>query len=241
MRVYAVGDIHGWPDLLDQLLRMIERDNEAHPPAQTQLVFLGDYVDRGPDSKEVIDLLLDGIPSGFETVFLRGNHEEIMQYVALNGLRDPQVFSMWTACGGCDTLASYGVDEKLLFGALRNGLSAQDRAYVVEQFVAALPSRHLQFLVGLKTFHTVGDYYFVHAGVHPGVPLDEQTPEDCLWIRGEFLRHKGDFGKTVVHGHTPRPEPDVKSNRIGIDTGACRTGRLTALCLEGESRRFLVT
>jgi serine/threonine protein phosphatase 1 len=174
-------------------------------------------------------------------VFLQGNHEEIMQYVGLNGLRDPHVYGMWTACGGCDTLASYGVDENLLSGALRNSLSATDQAYLVEQYVAALPARHVQFLGSLKLFHTVGDYYFVHAGVRPGVPLDEQTPEACLWIRGEFLRHKGDFGKIVVHGHTPRPEPDIQSNRIGIDTGACRTGRLTALCLEGESRRFLAT
>jgi serine/threonine protein phosphatase 1 len=241
MRVYAIGDIHGGLDLLTQLLRMIERDNEARSPAQTQLVFLGDYVDRGADSKAVIELLLDGIPGGCEAVYLQGNHEEIMLHVALNGLREPEVYGLWTGCGGCDTLASYGVDEKLLFDALRNGQSATDRAYTVEQFVAALPARHLQFLTRLKMSHTVGDYYFVHAGVRPGVPLAEQTSEACLWIRNEFLRHKGDFGKIVVHGHTPRPEPDIQSNRIGIDTGAYRTGRLTALCLEGESRRFLAT
>lgn len=239
--MYAVGDIHGRLDLLKEILRMIERDNEARPPAQTQLVFLGDYVDRGPDSKNVIDRLLDSVPGGFETVFLQGNHEETMLYVALHGLHDPQVFDTWISFGGCMTMASYGVDVELLFSALSSGLSDVKRERVVEQFASALPEQHLRFLSELKTFYTVGDYFFVHAGVQPGVPLDEQTPEVCLWIRNEFLRHKGDFGKIVVHGHTPRPEPDIQSNRIGIDTGAYRTGRLTALCLEGESRRFLAT
>ncbi|MEJ2124040.1 MAG: metallophosphoesterase [Alphaproteobacteria bacterium] len=241
MRVYAVGDIHGRLDLLDELLRMIERDNAAHPPAQAQLVFLGDYVDRGSDSKKVIDRLLHGLPDGFETVFLQGNHEATMLFVALNGLQDMGIFEMWTTYGGCETLASYGVDEKLLFGAMRNSLSTSDRQHIVEQFKAALSDRHLSFLSELKISHAVGDYFFVHAGVRPGMALHEQTPDDCLWIRDTFLRYTGDFGKIVVHGHTPRPEPDVKPNRIGIDTGAYRSGRLTALCLEGESRRFLAT
>lgn len=241
MRVYAIGDIHGRLDLLKEMLRMIERDNEARPPAQTQLVFLGDYVDRGPDSKNVIDRLLDSVPGGFETVFLQGNHEEIMLYVALHGLHDPQVFDMWISCGGCMTMASYGVDVELLFSALSSGLTDVKRERVVEQFASVLPDQHLRFLSELKIFHAVGDYFFVHAGVRPEVPLDEQAPEDCLWIRNTFLHHKEDFGKIIVHGHTPQAEPDIKSNRIGIDTGAFRSDRLTALCLEGESRRFLAT
>lgn len=237
VRVYAVGDIHGRADLLKQLLHMIKRDNSARAPAQTRVIFLGDYIDRGPDSKGVIDRLINGIPDGLEAVYLRGNHEEML----LRSFDERPAFSTWTTYGGLAALASYGVDPELFSGQLPGRKAMLNWEEIMRQFTAALPPEHRQFFNALETSYTVGDYFFVHGGVRPGVPLAKQTPEDCLWIRDAFLRHRGDFGKIVVHGHTPQPEPEIRTNRIGIDTRAHDSGRLTALCLEGESLSFLAT
>ena len=232
-RLYAVGDIHGRLDLLRALLEKIAADAANAPEALKRIIFIGDYVDRGMESRGVIDLLLQKPPDGFQpSVFLKGNHEDSM----LKFLADPVAAQQWLSYGGLATLFSYGVPMQ------------QDRKQTTERLTLAaealranLPKEHRQFLDALKMNETVGDYFFVHAGVRPGVPLDAQDDEDMMWIRDEFLGSTVNFGKVVVHGHTISEQPEVFSNRIGIDTGAFATGRLTCLVLEAERRRFLLT
>lgn len=231
-RIYAVGDIHGRLDLLDQLLDMISRDDAEQDPVERRtLIFLGDYIDRGPDSRGVIDRLLYGMPEGFEAIHLKGNHEEIL----LRSLTDPGTVPMWMANGGIETLASYGVLRKDHTGI---PLRAQ---FLGPALARALPEDHLAFYESRPLTVAFGDYLFVHAGLQPGVALAQQSEYDMLFIREPFLSHRGSFGKVVVHGHTPVAEPEMRPNRIGIDTGAFFTGHLTALRLEGEYRGFLVT
>lgn len=229
--VYAIGDIHGRSDLLTQLLASIANDAAAAGRAAKTLVFLGDYVDRGPDSRGVIERLTTNLPLGFATHFLKGNHEQFL----LDFLDDPLWLDGWLRNGGEQTLRSYGVDV--------DGL--QDRRTPAtawrEAFLEALPEAHLQFLGGLELKCVVGDYVFVHAGLRPGVPLNQQVAEDLLWIRHEFLDCQEPFEKIVVHGHTPERVPVVRPNRIGIDTGAVFSDCLTALRLENGTRTFLHT
>ncbi len=227
--LYAIGDIHGRTDLLHELLTLIERDAAAVGGRRKTLVFLGDYVDRGPDSRGVIDFLSARLPNEFDAHFLKGNHEQFL----LDFLDDPTWLDAWLHNGGEATLLSYGVDVD---GLKRRG--PEPEAWR-EAFRRAIPEQHLRFLRRLELQYQVGDYVFVHAGVRPGVPLSEQRPADLLWIRHEFLRSQEPFGKIVVHGHTPERAPVVRSNRIGIDTGAVFTGCLTALRLETETRTFL--
>jgi len=230
--LYAVGDIHGRLDLLEAILELIEADARAsgHVERRT-LVFLGDYVDRGPDSRGVVDRVIGGLPQGFDTHFLKGNHEAIL----LNFLDDAWSLDNWLLNGGEATMLSYGVDTKRL-ARLRAPSEAWRQA-----FAAALPEAHLRFFKSLKLSVSFGDYLFVHAGVKPGVPLAAQTEADLIWIRDPFLDHAGPFDKIVVHGHTPGKQPVTRPNRIGIDTGAVFTGRLTALRLQDGSREFLQT
>lgn len=232
IRIYAVGDIHGRLDLLEQLLGMIEAAEEAWPAERVILIFLGDYVDRGPDSRGVIDLLMAGLPERFEHVFLRGNHEETM----LQCLYSDESFDSWASYGGIATAQSYGlnIDENTPIREL-------DGVAICRELANAVPQSHKEFLQALPTRVEAGDYLFVHAGVRPRVPLEEQSDRDCMWIRDEFLNYRGNFGKVIVHGHTPVPEPESLPNRIGIDTDAFHTGRLTAVCLEEHSRRFMST
>ncbi|MEZ5669024.1 MAG: metallophosphoesterase family protein [Alphaproteobacteria bacterium] len=236
-RVYAVGDIHGSAHLLDALLERIRADaalpaEGADAPTRRVLVFLGDYVDRGLESPRVIDTLLAGPPPGFEQVCLMGNHEEAM----IGFLEDIRIGPMWLRNGGGETLLSYGVTlPSDIPGANERMESA--RLKLRER----LPAPHRAFLLGLPLFHVEGDYLFVHAGVRPGKPLGDQHRNDLLWIREEFLRSNADLGHVVVHGHTIAPAPQVRPNRIGIDTGAYATGVLTALVLEGTARRFIQT
>jgi serine/threonine protein phosphatase 1 len=229
-RLYAVGDIHGRTDLLTRMLARIAEDAAAGAPGRRVLIFLGDYVDRGPDSAGVLDILIDHIPDGFESVFLMGNHEQFM----LDFLDKGIMGESWLSNGGRATFSSYGLDALGFF--LGNRTLADLRADLME----ALPDRHRRFLDGLRPCHREGDYFFVHAGVRPGIPLERQDPFDLLWIRGLFLNSRQDFGAVVVHGHSIEPEPDVHANRIGIDTGAYQSGRLTCLVLEGTARRFIV-
>lgn len=236
-RVYAVGDIHGRADLLAQLLSMIKRYDTVREPAAVTIVFLGDYIDRGRDSKGVIDLLISGIPDGMSAVYLTGNHEELM----LESFQDMQAFRAWTSNGGIAALASYGVAPDLLHGRFLGGVSLEDAPAIMDQFAELMPLEHTTFFRNLRLSVTIGDYLFVHAGVRPGIPLERQSREDSLYIRHEFLSHGGDFGKIVVHGHTPTQEPEIRSNRIGIDTMAFRSGHLTALCLEGGEFSILAT
>ena len=230
--LYAVGDIHGRLDLLEAILELIEADARAsgHVERRT-LVFLGDYVDRGPDSRGVVDRVIGGLPQGFDTHFLKGNHEAIL----LNFLDDAWSLDNWLLNGGEATMLSYGVDTKRL-ARLRAPSEAWRQA-----FAAALPEAHLRFFKSLKLSVSFGDYLFVHAGVKPGVPLAAQTEADLIWIRDPFLDHASPFDKIVVHGHTPGQQPVIRSNRIGIDTGAVFTGRLTALRLQDGSGKFLQT
>jgi serine/threonine protein phosphatase 1 len=228
VRVYAVGDIHGCAFQLDRLLTAIQADAASHTGA-VHLVFLGDYVDRGPDSKGVIERLL-ALPSSFSPRFLRGNHDQAI----LDFLRDPAFYRAWRNFGAAETLVSYGVKPPLFD-------RAEDFAAARDQFAKALPHRHLRFFETLELHFQIGDYFFAHAGVRPGIALEQQTAEDLLWIRDEFLMSKNDFGAVVVHGHTPGDSPVRRSNRICVDTGAYATGRLTAAALHGEHCDFLAT
>ena len=234
-RVYAIGDIHGRFDLLLKLLTAI-REDTARPaasggPCTNVLIYVGDYVDRGPESFEVVDYLIHDPHQGFETVFLKGNHEDLL----LRFVDDGVLGETWMMNGGVATLRSYGVDAATVVDA-PDPLDAARR-----EFAKMLPDSHRTFFKGLKITHTEGDYVFVHAGLRPGVAIGKQKEADLLWIRGEFLDSDADFGAMVVHGHSIRPIPDVQANRIGIDTGAFYTNRLTCLVLDGEERRFLQT
>jgi len=228
-RIYAIGDIHGRADLLAVLHRMIRADAEQ-APARRVVVYLGDYVDRGLRSREVIDLLLSAPLDGFDRIHLKGNHEGAL----LEFLHDGRIGPVWMRVGGDATLASYGVPRVA-------GVDAAAFEETRQRFAEALPEDHARFLRRLALWHEEGDYRFVHAGVRPGVPLDGQSEEDLLWIRDDFLLHRGRLERVIVHGHTITDEPDVQLNRIGIDTGAFATGRLTCLVLEGTERRFLMT
>ncbi|MEM7192609.1 MAG: metallophosphoesterase family protein [Pseudomonadota bacterium] len=228
---YAIGDTHGRSDLLSQLLEQIQHDaQKADAPTKT-LIFLGDYVDRGPDSRGVIDILSGGLPDGFGAIFLKGNHEQLM----LDFLADASWLGPWCRNGGEQTLRSYGVN----FDRLEHDRAPPDMFR--EEFARALPARHLAFFNALKLYHVVGDYAFVHAGLRPGVALEAQSPNDLIWIRGPFLDALDPFEKMVVHGHTPEAEPVIRAHRIGIDTGAVFSGRLTAVRLFQEGQEFLQT
>lgn len=229
-RIYAIGDIHGRADLLADLHRAILAD-AVNAPRRRVIIYLGDYVDRGMQSREVVKLLIDEALPGFEAVYLKGNHEAAM----LDFLANPGIGPGWMQFGGMATLASYGV------GLSRAATGLEGFAAVQKELTMNLPADHLVFLRNLELTHEEGDYYFVHAGVRPGVALSDQAEDDLIWIRDEFLDFRGDFGRVVVHGHTIADEPQVYENRIAIDTGAFATGRLTCLVLEGSERRFLST
>ena len=229
--IYAVGDIHGRADLLAALLRQIEGDAEASKAEKRTLIFLGDYVDRGPEVRGVIETLVAGLPQGFAAHFLKGNHEALL----LGFLDDPSTLDAWLLNDGDTTMASYGVDADALYRARARPSEWRDA------FAAVLPDAHLRFLRDLELSVSRGDYLFVHAGVRPGVPLAAQTESDLVWIRRPFLDWNEPFEKFVVHGHTPAHEPVTRTNRICVDTGACFTGRLTAVRLEGDTRKFLQT
>jgi serine/threonine protein phosphatase 1 len=226
-RVYAVGDIHGRADLLSELFMRIDGDLKARPITNPIQVFLGDYIDRGPNSRQVIDLLI-ARRRRHDVLLLKGNHEDC----ALRFLSDPTVLPAWQSIGGVHTLLSYGV-----MPTRRDDPESQHKVSIALR--EAMPDNHRRFIGGLALTFTCGDYFFVHAGVRPGIPLQRQSQRDLLWIRDEFLLHEEDFGLLVVHGHTPIYEPDIRSNRINIDTGAYATGQLTCLVLEGDSKTFV--
>ncbi|MCY4148338.1 MAG: metallophosphoesterase family protein [Gammaproteobacteria bacterium] len=224
--VYAIGDIHGRVDLLAKMLDMIRHDVAGETANRRVLVFLGDYVDRGLQSRQVIDLLLSGPMPGFEAVFLKGNHDELL----LAYLEDESVGEYWFSVGGDATLLSYGI-------ACRSGQVTNSW----KQFQNVLPASHRSFLSGLSSMHVEGDYAFTHAGIRPGKALAVQRDEDLMWGCEKFADDERDHGKMIVHGHFYAPEPEVRHNRIGIDTGACATGCLTCLVLSGATQRFLYT
>lgn len=226
LRIYAVGDVHGRLDLLEELAAKIERDLKDQPADRTLEVFLGDYVDRGPQSRDVIEWLIKTPPLTGQRLCLLGNHEDML----LAAAADPEVVPTWLHNGGDATLLSYGLET----------LPSAPKA-VHEAIVAAIPQRHLNFLNTLDRKVEFGSYLFVHAGINPERPLHDQDPRDMIWIREPFLRSADDFGRIVVHGHTPVGQADFHDNRINIDTGAVFTGCLTALVLEGATQRLLQT
>lgn len=229
--VYAVGDVHGRADLLSQILRSIRIDAQA-AQGRTTIVFLGDYIDRGPHSRQVVDLLLASAKDRrFNWRFLRGNHDQAIR----DFLHDPQTGETWCAIGGAETLRSYGVKPPRP-GAPRDAWIAAAGA-----LVEAMPQAHLKFFRELEPWCEIGDFLFVHAGLRPGVPLAEQNHEDLMWIREPFLSDSRPLPKVVVHGHTPSRTVYADRRRIGIDTGAFLTGVLTALRLEGENGSVIQT
>lgn len=228
LRVYAIGDVHGCAGLLDLIDAQIADEVAADPPARGVVIGLGDYVDRGPDSAGVLDRLLAPHPSGLERLLLRGNHEAVM----LSARDDAAALDAWRQFGGVETLLSYGIDFRLA-SQRSNGPA------LVPLLRARVPGEHFELLQSTRRSVIIGDYFFCHAGVRPGVALGEQREEDLLWIREPFLSSHADFGKLIVHGHTPVDEPEIRPNRINIDTGAYASNQLTCLVLEGEQRRFL--
>lgn len=232
-RVYAIGDIHGRLDLLEQIHYMLARDvADAPKDSHVEIVYLGDYIDRGPKSREVIDFLLAQHIAGTQRVMLLGNHEQAL----LSFLDKPENGAGWIYFGGDATLASYGIAIDPMAPRSKELLASY-----AGTLKRAMPPEHLDFLKGLTLRHENGDYLFVHAGVDPKRPLDQQDEADLLWIRDAFTDSVKFFGKVVVHGHTIASEPVVRSNRIGVDTGAYVSGHLTCLVLEGSERRFLAT
>jgi serine/threonine protein phosphatase 1 len=228
--IYAVGDVHGRRDLLDILIAKIQADAALTAEARPVVVFIGDYVDRGPDTRGVVAAVLALAQDGaFEVRPLKGNHET--QLLAF--LEDPRAGPAWLDFGGGATLASYGVAPP----TGRTDEAAWEAAR--RAFASALPEAHLKFFQQLELAVVCGDYLFVHAGVRPGVPLNEQSEHDLLWIRDEFLTASRPFEKVVVHGHTPEAAPYLGRNRIGIDTGAYATATLTAVRLHGIERSFI--
>lgn len=229
--VYAVGDVHGHLDAFRRLLDKLSDDLARSRPAERPLlVFVGDYVDRGPDSRGVIDAIL-ALEAGdeFEVAALKGNHEDALLRFLANAGFGPNWLTNW----GEATLRSYGVRPPAPGG------EAAETPRVQAELLAALPPAHRAFLGRLATSLSVGDYLFVHAGVRPGVDLAAQAEQDLIWIRYEFLESDADFGKVVVHGHTPTDRPELKANRIGIDTGVYYSGVLTAVRLEGTGQRII--
>ncbi len=226
--VYAIGDMHGCLDLLERAIDEIAEDQARRDGGKAFVVTLGDYIDRGPQSAAVVDRLSSN-PFGAAThIPLLGNHEEAM----LGFLQDPERWAPWLGMGGMATLSSYGIEEQGFHGS--GALRALAAA-----LAKAVPQSHRSFLEGLVTHWSIGDYFFVHAGIRPEVPLESQSIDDLLTIRGPFLRWSRPFPKIVVHGHTPVDNVDFRSNRINIDTGACFTGRLSVLALTNEGAEVL--
>jgi serine/threonine protein phosphatase 1 len=228
-RLYVIGDIHGRLDLLDRIARDIAADVATGARHQPLAVLLGDYIDRGPDSAGVLARLsAREFPVPF--VALRGNHEQML----LDFLEDERCLESWRLFGGLETLHSFGID-------VNKARQVSGFAEAQRHLKAVLPPKMLKFLRATISSYQLGDYYFCHAGIRPGVALDAQRDEDLLWIREEFVQSMADHGKIIVHGHTPVDQPDIRENRINIDTGAYATGKLTCLVLEGSTSRFITT
>lgn len=227
-RIYAIGDVHGRLDLLEELLTRIADDDAARGIAQTGIIFLGDLVDRGPNSAGVVNRVRTLCAERPDTRCLCGNHEEIL-LGAYDG--DSDLVRLLLRAGGYETLLSYGMDEDEIERATIRELA--------DMLPQSLPAAHIDFLRSLNDYIVEGDYLFVHAGIRPGLPPEQQKSRDLRWIRDPFLENTHDHGKLVIHGHTITEQVDERANRIGIDTGAYRTGRLTALGIE-EGHRWII-
>ena len=240
--IYAIGDIHGRHDLLERLIVEIEADaNDLPADTRVTIVFLGDYIDRGLQSRDVIELFLSDRLDKFETVFLMGNHEEAL----LKFLEDESFGSQWVRYGGGETLYSYGFQPPNTRGSLgsHEAMAAARAAWTTlwSAFRERLPQAHLDFYRSLKPYHSAGDYLFVHAGLRPDISISEQSTRDMLWIRDEFLDDTRQFSHLIVHGHTPAEDVFQDNRRIGLDTGAFLSGKLSAARFFGEEIIFLTT
>ena len=229
-RAYVVGDIHGRLDLLEDLLAKIHAELQHRPARKTLLVFVGDLIDRGPGSAQVIERLRTYRREGIQPVFILGNHEEVLLRILAG---EAELITKWRWFGGAECLRSYGVDPEAIAGL------SDDQALAVVR--NAIPKKHVEFLESFVDSCRFGDYLFVHAGIRPGIPLEQQSQSDMRWIREPFLLDESDHGFIVVHGHTICSEVEDLPNRIGIDTGAYRSGILTAVAIEGDSRWLLDT
>jgi serine/threonine protein phosphatase 1 len=227
---YAIGDIHGRSDLLGPMIDRLEAEHPAPDPAAPPIVvFLGDYVDRGPDSRGVIEMLMQRRPRGFERRYLLGNHEAML----LKFIQDPIENRHWLTQGGMPTLISYGVPVPPAVASRAALKEAGDL------FRDAMPPDHLEFILGLERYVVLGDYAMVHAGIDPNKPMQSQTDAELLWIRKKFLENRRRHDYMIVHGHTPTDAPYKDERRIGVDTGAYASGRLTAVKLHGVEAEFI--
>jgi serine/threonine protein phosphatase 1 len=231
VRIYAIGDIHGRNDLLRTLLAKIDADDGQRGPADTIIIFLGDLMDRGDDSAGVIETAMALKASGKKVRFLMGNHEEV--FVRACRKNDPKITRFFLRIGGEATVLSYPIT--------RMEYMTLDMEQLSERLGSLVPEAHLAFVECFEDQIVIGDYAFVHAGIKPGVPLAEQRPSDLRWIREEFVEQRGDLEKVVVYGHTIYDDIEERGSRIGIDTGAYASGKLTALALEGGERWYLQT
>lgn len=230
-RIYAIGDIHGCAGLLTQLHDRIAEDMAARGWARNHLVYMADYIDRGPDSRKVMALVQAENPAGFAKVHLRGNHEAML----LEFLENPVQGSGWLHSGGDSVLREYGISAPPEFSP------AENLALAARRLASAMLPGELKFIQNLNPCYRSGGYLFVHAGVQPDTPLESQSEQNMIWIRKLFLNYEKDFAVIVVHGHAICNAVDIKSNRIGIDTGAHATGKLTCLILERNNRWLLQT
>lgn len=231
--IYAIGDVHGQLSLLEKLLDKIDSDVQTLPQGtKPVIVFLGDYIDRGLQSKQVIDLLIGERLESYETIFIAGNHEEAL----LNFTSEPSFGARWASFGGAETLFSYGVTPPL-----RTNDNESDWVEAWKEFKTQIPDDHMRFFASLQHYHIRGDFIFVHAGLRPGVAFSDQKPQDMMWIRDRFLKDKAEFSKLVVHGHTPSRYPELDHRRMGLDTGAYSTGILTAARMMGLEIKIIST
>ena len=228
-RLYCIGDIHGRLDLLRTVHEKIVDDVTGFNGHKT-IVYLGDYIDRGMDSKETLEFLLTDHFPDFKKVFLLGNHEQVLLQFVLNS--DASIANTWFQFGGLSTILSYGVE-------IRGIPTLKEIPRIHAELIQKLPATHLTFLQNLSLSYEAGDYFFVHAGIKPKVKLNNQQAEDLLWIREEFLNSPLFHGKVIVHGHTVTAEPECLPNRIGIDTGAYSSGKLSCAVFEKTSYKFL--
>jgi len=230
LRVYAIGDIHGRADLFEVLMGMIDSDIAARDKKDNIIILLGDLIDRGVQSRAVVERAMALAESPRDVRFLKGNHEEVFLR-ALTG--DPQAVRFLVRIGGRSTIESYGIAGE--------DYEALDFEELAGRLAGCVPQAHADFLDSFEDMIEIGDYAFVHAGVRPDVPLAEQTASDMRWIRAEFLDHRGAFDRVIVHGHTITDHIENFPHRIGLDTGAYASGRLSAIALEGADRWTLQT
>ena len=227
--IYAIGDIHGCYQLLKKTINNIENDIKKNKIKHPTLVFLGDYIDRGPDSKKVLDFLIK-IKYKHKSIFLKGNHEDVL----LRFIKNHKKCSLLVINGGMPTLESYGINTKEIDPTKNKSILDSEKKYkkIHEQFLNNMPKSHLDFLKNeLCLYYENDDYFFAHAGVRPGISLNKQSEQDLLWIREPFLSCQNKHDKLIIHGHTITNKADIQNNRIGIDTGAYHTNELTVIVL----------